>query len=397
MIPFPKKLEHGIQRYLKETFYPNTKRAPFAEKPFDHRDLKFFARGAAELSQRFTRERAKLAGDYLNRPEIRAGYLLYFLPINFAKAVFGYRQIPASFWPRPNFRILDLGCGPATAGLAFLNDLRGKNPQADLEIHLVDQNKAILRDGERLLKGWHQELKFPKKMRLEVQSQNLKRVRLHGEYDLIVLHHVLNELTRWDAAQRAGWLSPLLRNHLKKNGLVLLMEPALKRPGRELMALRDRLLEPGEFAVLGPCLHEKPCPMLSGTKGDWCHFYADWREPGFLKQLDRILGNENRFLKLSYLLLGWKGSWNEAFPERDRFYRVVSNRMATRGKTELILCGKPGRIRVTRLDRHRSEANAMIDQTARGDLVEVPGFQPKGYTDKGNLRVTEKQSFKKDL
>jgi ribosomal protein RSM22 (predicted rRNA methylase) len=391
MILFPKKLENRIFRHLKESFYLGTKRAAWAGRPFDQRDLQFFAKGAAELSELFTSERVRLRGDYLQRPELRAGYLLYFLPINFTKASWVLRQIPSTFWQRPSLRVLDLGSGPATASLAFLNELRGQNPKAEIKIHLVDQNKTILKDGERLLLDWHEELHFeksgPGSIKARTFNQALARVRLSKKYDLIILHHVLNEFTRLGAQQRAEWLLPLLNHHLKPDGLVIIIEPALKRPGRELMALRDHLLAEAPYRILAPCLHENICPMLAGTKSDWCHFYVNWQEPDFMKQLDHLLGNDNRHLKLSYLLLGWSEAWREIFPDRDRWFRVVSNRMATRGKTEMILCGRPGRIRVTRLDRHRSPNNQDLDKTKRGDLVQIPEFRAKEYTVEGSYRV----------
>jgi ribosomal protein RSM22 (predicted rRNA methylase) len=395
MIPFPKKLENRILRYLKDSFYSGTKRAAWAQRPFDQKDLQFFSQGAAELSRRFTSERAQLKGDYLTRPELRAGYLLYFLPINFTKAGFVLQQIPKKFWQRPQFRVLDLGCGPATASLAFADELQRQNPNAELEIQLIDQNKGILKDGQTLLKGWYEDLKFTKPLRLQTFSHHLPRVRLQGKFDLIILHHVLNEFSRWGAQERAEWLFPLLQHHLKSDGLMLAIEPALKRPGRELMALRDHLLAAGAFRVIAPCLHENICPMLAGTKQDWCHFYVDWQEPEFLKQVDRLLGNDNRFLKLSYLLLGATESWGDVFPERQKYFRVVSNRMATRGKTELVLCGSPGRIRVTRLDRHRSEDNEDLDRTSRGALVEIPELRPQGYTCDGTYRLPTSGIFRK--
>lgn len=395
MIQFPKKLENRILRYLKESFYLGTKRAAWARRPFDRKDLRFFARGAEELSRLFTSERAQIRGDYLQRPELRAGYLLYFLPINFTKALFALKQIPKKFWQRPQFRILDLGSGPATASLAFLHELSEQNPGAEVEIHLVDQNKAILKDGQKLLQEEQKELSNSGPLRIQTSSQTLSRIRLQGKYDLIILHHVLNEFTRWGAQERAEWLFPLLRHHLKADGLVMAIEPALKRPGRELMALRDHLLVEAPFRVLGPCLHENICPMLAGTKNDWCHFYINWQGPEYLRELDRLLGNDNRHLKLSYLLFGWAETWQDIFPDRDQFFRVVSNRMATRGKTELILCGSPGRIRVTRLDRDRSKVNEVLDHIARGDLVQIPGFKSGTYTHEGTHRLGKEGDFKK--
>jgi len=395
MIEFPKKLEELLLRYIKSTFYPKTKREAQRDKPFDGRDLKFFSKGVAELSRTFTSGRTRLRSDYLNRPPLRSGYLLYFLPINYAKAAWVFFQLPSTFWSRNTFRVLDLGCGPATASLAFLTAVQQKCPEAPLEFQLVDQNKAILRDAQQLLNSWSSELKLTRPPKIETFSRELRRHRLQGKFDLIVLNHVLNEMLQTTALDRGQWLLAKVLPFLKPNGLLVVLEPALKRPNRELMALRDHLLEPGQHRVLGPCLHENICPMLAATKNDWCHFYMDWEEPPYLKQLDRLIHNDNRFLKLAYLILGPKGGYQKNLKQKDKPFRVVSNRMATRGKTEMVLCGKPGRLKISRLDRDRSKKNSALDKTKRGDLVELPGFTGSEFKVEASLRLLSGMEFKK--
>jgi len=219
--------------------------------------------------------------------------------------------------------------------------------------------------------------------RLLESSSGLEAIQL-------IFELYLNEMTKLGALERAEWLAPRIGNHLKKQGVVALIEPALKRPGRELMALRDHLIEPGDYSILGPCLHEKLCPMLAGTRNDWCHFYIDWQEPAYLKQLDRLIGNENRFLKLAYILLGPQADYAEKLTRPEKEFRVVSNRMATRGKTELILCGPLGRVRVTRLDRHRSKVNEALDETRRGDRIQLDALKSQEFEVNGNFRMDAK-------
>lgn len=387
MFPFPKKLEFFLLQYIKDQFYSGTKREIHREKPFNAADLKFFAPGVTKLSAQFTSSRSQLKGDYLSRPEFRSAYLLYFLPINFTKAAYVFRQLPASFFKRKSLRILDLGCGPATASLAFLNECAGRKPGASIRIDLVDQNRNILTDGKNLLDFWYLALRSLGPLRIQAQRTSVTAFRNSQRYDLIILHHVLNEMTQWKAHQRAQWLKHLLENNLKKDGVLALVEPALKRPGRELMALRDHLLETCRLEVLAPCLHEKPCPMLAGTRQDWCHFYVDWPEPSFLKQLDRLVGNDNRFLKLSYLLMSPLKAFATIQDRRPYRYRVVSNRMATRGKTEVVLCGEPGRIRLTLLDRDQSPTNRILKKIRRGDLLEWKQWEESQYAVNGHYRL----------
>lgn len=388
MIQFPRQLEKLLLQYIKRT--ASTRRSPHGEVHWENRDLKHFATGAAELSQRFTSERSQLKGDYFRDPKLRSGYLLYFLPINFTKATDLLRRIPESRWQGDTLSFLDLGSGPATGSLAFLTEAAGRNPKANLRIHLVDRNKRILQDGKQLLESWHAVLKSPAKVTVSTQSGPLLQTRLRQNYDFILLHHVLNEFKGLGSPERAQWLYSLVENHLKPGGILALVEPALKRPGRDLMALRDHLVTTGELQVISPCLHEHPCPMLSGTNGDWCHFYIDWEEPPFMRELDKILGNDNRFLKMSYLLLERS---KHSLQRPPHHFRVVSNRMATRGKTEVILCGEPGRINLSRLDRHRSNTNAALDQVKRGQILRWTQWNKPGFTDDGSYRLEEKSEI----
>lgn len=206
--------------------------------------------------------------------------------------------MPKQFWQQSKFRILDLGCGPATASLAFLYLLQEKNIQAEVEFHLVDYNRNILQDAQTLASTRLPRISRVFKISVHAESQDIRRYPWKGKFDLVVLNHVLNEWVRLTAHERAAWLVSKLTEHLNESGLVALLEPALKRPTRELMAMRSSVgRESSPLGAPGPCLHQQSCPMLKATKNDWCHFYLNWQEPEYLKKIDRWIGNDNRFLK----------------------------------------------------------------------------------------------------
>ncbi|MBE9536178.1 MAG: hypothetical protein IMF07_03275, partial [Proteobacteria bacterium] len=70
-------------------------------------------------------------------------------------------------------------------------------------------------------------------------------------------------------------------------------------------------------------------------------------------------------------------SLSDCYAEDD-IYRVVSERLATKGISKLYLCGKRGRIELSRLDRDASLANELFDDLQRGDVVKVEGLTQKG-------------------
>jgi len=393
-LTIPEKLEQELLRYLKEEFYRGTRRANFIGRPFQDSDLQFFAKGVSELSRLFTTERDKIDSGYLNRPALRAGYLLYFLPINFAKTHYVLKKMPAAFWKRPKLRVLDLGSGPGTASLALIEELAEKNPKAQLELTLVDQSENALKDAEHLLRFWWRQ-RFPDRaFKFKKIKSDLSRLRWEGSYDLILMSHCLNELRQGSALDRSEWLLEKIPGHLEADGVLLITEPALKRPTRELMALRDHMIASESFSVLAPCLHQSVCPMLKATSQDWCHFYGDWSEPEYLKVLDRIVKNDNRFLKVAYLILSpsEENPYSKPYPAEQ--FRVVSNRMATRGKTELVLCGVLGRIKLSRLSKDTSPENQDLDDCRRGDLISVTGLKLEGFEVEKSWRLKKPDQVK---
>ena len=134
--------------------------------------------------------------------------------------------------------------------------------------------------------------------------------------------------------------------------------------------------------------------MLAATRQDWCHFYLEWQEPEYLRRLDRLIKNDNRYLKVAYLLLSWTGAKRPKRIPADEF-RVVSNRMSGRGQTELVLCGTPGRVQLTRMDRDRSRSNEDLDRAQRGDLVKLEGASFPGFEVARKFRLGIRNRFKK--
>jgi len=89
--------------------------------------------------------------------------------------------------------------------------------------------------------------------------------------DLLVLSHVLNELTP-EALER-------LLTLVAQAQAVLWVEPGTSPASRQLIAVRERLL--AKFRVIAPCTHGAACGMLTpGNERHWCHHFA--RVPGYV-------------------------------------------------------------------------------------------------------------------
>jgi hypothetical protein len=217
----------------------------------------------------------------------------------------------------------------------------------------------------------------------------MTRVPRGETWDLVLLGQVLSELdTELAAAARvakhAALVESLLASAVRPDGALVVVEPALRERARYLHAVRDAVLakRAGEGGpnVFAPCLHRGLCPMLL-TEGDWCHEDLAVDLPEWLTPIARAAGLRWQGLTFSYLILRKDGTTLEkrGFP-----WRVVSGPIVSKGKRELFLCGAnggpglPSRLRVQRLDRHASAANAVWGALGRGDRIRLPGLIPAG-------------------
>jgi hypothetical protein len=228
-------------------------------------------------------------------------------------------------------RVLDLGAGTGAAGQAVAECLPG--------VEVVPVDKVAATRGVIVAD-----------LRREVRPPGLV-----GDFDLIVAAHLLNELAATaTVAQRAALVFAWARELLAEGGHILLIEPALRETGRDLLGVRDRLVEAG-FFVVAPCFWQGPCPALVRDR-DWCHDAAPW--PGESVGLSRA--------DFAYLLLS-RG--REDGVRDKRVFRVVSDRLVEKGRLRVFGCGPAGRHPLVRLNRDESGANADFDRVERGDVI----------------------------
>lgn len=332
------------------------------------------------VSQAYTRERQAIDQNATGEAAYRARRHFY-LPRDGAKVVKPLVELhQAGALPSSaRWRVLDVGAGLGSTSLgvaATLPHLPGASAR-ELSVDAVERDAGALRHFTRIAAGC--EAAGLPRVSVRPMAVDLRKHVAQGPYDLILAGLVLNELLA-EAPEHAAQRLAGLVAQLAPGGSLIVLEPALREPTRALHQTRDALRAHPEVALFGPCVHHAACPMLAGPK-DWCHEDVAATLPEALGKVAREAGLRFERLTYAYLTLRRAGDdpgnvtallpEHKGAPELEP-YRVVSQSLVSKGKREWFACGARGRVRVTRLDRHASPANAGFGGAQRGDVVRLP-------------------------
>ncbi|GMU60900.1 MAG: hypothetical protein AMXMBFR34_26630 [Myxococcaceae bacterium] len=327
-------------------------RAP--QTQLTHDELKEVGAGVKALSHGLTRERALAGARYMDDPRLLGAYLLFYWPVSYAQARATLSELPSR--PRAT---LDLGSGPGPLAFAALDAGASGVVAADRSKSALELAKALAMEaGEPLsTRDWAPERPLPE-----------------GQFDLITLGHVLNELYAGDLSKRAVLVEKLLER-VNKGGTLLILEPALRETSRALLQVRDVLVSHG-VAVRAPCLWRGACPALV-KPSDWCHAEREWRLPPMVEAIGRAAGLRKETLKMSYLALAPRGeAWAE--PPEGQVFRIVSEPLEGKGRQRFMGCGPSGRVGLAMQERHETERNRLFFKLQRGDVVRVTQPEERG-------------------
>ncbi len=322
-------------------------------------ELREAAAAVRALSKGLTRDRELAGARYMEDRKLLGGYLLFYWPVSYAQARHALNELPS----RPR-SVLDLGSGPGPLSFACLDAGAG-------EVVAADRSPAALQLA-RELAGEAGEA-----IATRAWNGSAGDASPEGQYDLVTMGHVLNEL--WagqpDCVQRRAGLVERVSERVKKGGSLLLMEPALRETSRALLQVRDRLVADG-YVVRSPCLFRGSCPALI-KESDWCHAERDWELPPVVQQIAKAAGLHKESLKMTALLMGRPGeSWQEL--PAGRLFRIVSEPLSSKGRLRYIGCGPEGRFGLSLQDKHLNPGNKPFARLFRGDVIAVEGTEEKG-------------------
>jgi ribosomal protein RSM22 (predicted rRNA methylase) len=312
---------------------------------------------------------------YLASKSALAAYLSYFFLSSAAQV--RRSLVEVSLPDKPTLRVLDIGSGPGPAAAAVAEHARSAGKSVEV----------VALEAAPLAVTTMRNLWDPAWGTVSASAWKAGQPMPEGPFDVIVVSHVLNELFLEEASRldRRVQLAAELGKKLSKGGLLLLLEPALKRTARELLVVRDRLLTQG-FVALAPCFYQGACPAIARPR-DWCHADRPWKEPALVEKAGQASGLSRDTLKFAYVVLS-NVNPNPTDSKDASLFRIVSEPLPEKGKLRFFGCGPSGRHPLVRLDKDSGESNALFDGLQRGDIIRAQGLIASGDGKRVNAAST---------
>ncbi len=204
--------------------------------------------------------------------------------------------------------------------------------------------------------------------------------RAAPKFNLWLSSYFINEFEE-SPEKMARILLKTWEDHLEEEGIVILVEPALKIQSRKLLAIRKALIEEANqsgkdwFKILLPCMGHQACGALASDT-DWCHEEVSWWRPPYFKQIDQMAGLDRKTLPFSYLVITKsKRSREEILPALSGFsvqsrHRVVSPSHNEGKELEFFICSDEGKRKARyRPAEAQSRRANVYKEIERGDVL----------------------------
>ncbi len=319
----------------------------------------------AKLSDLFTTERPdKSFPDYFADPALLAGYGVFFLPQSYTRTAFALSYaMDFRGWrpPTDRARILDLGSGPGSCGVSVARRLLDAGAHR-VSLHALDKSASAL----VALEAFAAETLGPA-VDVSTRIGDASRPNSWPEetFDVIVAGFVMNELKELDADGLMRWIGDLKRR-LHPDGLLIILEPALRVTSERLQRLSDRVAAEGLLARLGPDLDARPCPQLAQGL-HWTHEARRWTAPVSAEFVNRRLHRDLREVRFSFAAFS-----GQATPPPDTAaVRVVSDVQIIKGMLRFIGIqhGALQTVEVPTRGLSKHDVKALAETFERGDII----------------------------
>ncbi len=360
------ELTSFLERWIKEALSPTLNLGKEVKK----------------LSEQFTKKRGKYIKDgiYMRDSKACEAYAALFLPKNIMKTCHVLTEIN---FPEKNINICDVGSGPGTASLGCIAFFGKRN--MSLNIRLIDAYKENLQLATSALRSFRKTIlnpQFKANITEQVHKLSSGNIGIKEKYDIIIFSNSLNEM---DISGKD--LVNIAQDCLKTNGVLIIIEPALKITSRKLISLREWFIQTKTLYPWAPCPHIMQCPALQ-SKSDWCHEEKSWVAPPIARRISSQVGIREDSIKYSFLILKKEapetGQTAVSEEEREKLSiktgenghkyfveaRVISFSLKEKGRVCLHLCYEGKKLRGYLAKSKVTESNkAFIDATHGDNLL----------------------------
>jgi hypothetical protein len=321
-----------------------------------------------------------------NPEHLRLAYFLYFMPCNLFRVASVWSELHrlGFSWPAKHVRAVEFGAGPASGlcGIAAGEKYASLGLPSSIDWALIEQDKAVLELGTKWAQRYLEFLgmkdwgirSFHRK--LEPEKRGFLP-RTAPSFNLWLMSFYLNEL-ELDSDALADLLLESWQRHLDEEGLVILIEPALKLQSRRLLELRKSIIQKihqrkiENLQVLLPCLGHQACGALANPE-DWCHEEVTWWRPPYFRKIDQMASLDRKTLPFSYLvIMKSKRRREEILPElagseASKRFRLVSPAHSEGKDLEFFVCGEEGKKRAR--FHPKAEQSSEDDPIQRGSIL----------------------------
>lgn len=285
-------------------------------KPLTSKQLQILPEKIRELSHQLTDERGTRRIGYMNETSYLIAYSRYYMWWNLIRLTSLFGAIPEnkfSFLNNTTY-CLDIGSGPLTLPIALWlshPELRTKQ----LTWYCLDQSQTALSLGEEIYLSIVAKTIANSKNPEEIHPWKIIRVKgsigteIRNPISFVTCANMFNELY-WNTSspleEVAKKYNAILTAYTKKIDksspiAFFVAEPGIPRASRFITLLRDSFIRNG-LKIVGPCPHEKKCPMDGRKGGKWCHFVLlTENAPQKLHKLSKAAGIPKERASISYV------------------------------------------------------------------------------------------------
>lgn len=326
-----------------------------------------------ELSEVFINEKLNKMGAYFKQKEYAAAYLIFIFPQSLIKIFLIMQEISTlcnkRFSDKSSITIIDLGSGmgPSTFGIFEYFKTNQFNKMQYYE--LVEKNELPIYIHKLITerKNYFINAQFNIiKSDLINYVNNLKK-----KADIIILSLVLSELM---VLNKQINLIKKLINQLNDDGILIIIEPALKKCSHRLISLRNKIIKE-DTVIYAPCLSKNPCELESNEK-QWCFKEIAWEAPIYMQYINRKLYRDIKKLKFSYLVLS-KAQMLKIH-NKTNLYRSIAPATLKKGKASIIACNSKCEIKtIELLKRDLKGINKALIKIKAGQLFSIEEYEEK--------------------